>query len=202
MNQVSVFCCSHRPGGNTEAAARGVVGDLQQAGMECELLSLADYDVRPCEACNACLAHPRYECRLAGEDDAEFLFERFLTAPAVVLASPIYFYHLPSRLKTLIDRGQRFWAAHEKNDPAILGLPSRPAYVILAAARQRGAAIFDGALLTLKRFFFYFNIELAGAATLRGLDEPGDFAADAAAQDAVRNLSRKAVQDSGPGVRL
>lgn len=195
MNPVSVLCCSHRPGGNTEAAARMVVRELQQAGIPNELLSLTDYEVQHCEACNACLAHPRCECRLAAVDQAEMLFERFLTAPAVVLASPIYFYHLPSRFKTLIDRGQRFWAAHEKGDPAILGLPARPAYVILAAARTRGAAIFDGALLTLKRFLFYFNIQPAAVATLRGLDGPQDFETDAAAREEVRILAGKAVQD-------
>ncbi len=200
MKPVSVFACSHREGGNTAAAARLFARELaREAGLETEVLALNTFTVRHCQACNACLSHPRHACVLRELDHAEMLFERFLAAPAVVLASPIYFYHLPSMLKTLIDRGQRFWAAREKGDPAILQLPRRPAWAVLAAARPCGERLFDGALLTLKRFLFYFNIEMQEPLTLRGLDGPEEFEASRQAQDKVRDKARAAARRLGGG---
>lgn len=193
MNRAAVFACSHRAGGNTDAAARLVAEALaSKAGAVCETLAVRDYAVRHCQACNACLDTPGHACVLAGTDDAEQLFAPFLTAPAVVLASPIYFYHLPSMLKTLIDRGQRFWAARERGAEEIVNLPVRPAWVVLAAARPRGERLFEGALLTLKRFLFYFNIELQAPVVLRGLDGPSDLENDRVARDEVLALADRA----------
>jgi multimeric flavodoxin WrbA len=115
-----------------------------------------------------------------------------MRAPVVVFTSPIYFYGVPSRCKTWIDRSQRFWEARRKGDAWVMALRDRPAYACLVAGQPTGQKLFEGARLTLKYFLANFGMALAEPLGLRGLDDRGELLADAGAVERVVALGRAA----------
>jgi NAD(P)H-dependent FMN reductase len=183
---VVVLCCSPRAGGNSDLAGQAVARGVLAAGGESRTIFLREHCVLPCTGCGACAASPGHGCTLGETDDAETIFSAMAAASAVVVASPIYFYHVPAGLKALIDRGQRFHAAKQAAGTAraAAGEPAqaRPVAVhtLLVSGRKKGARLFDGALLSLKYFFEPMGLTLAEPTLLRGYDAPGDLAADAA----------------------
>ena len=196
MNETAIiFACSHRPGGNSDRAAALLAQGVEEAGGAARIVAVRDFEVTHCTACHACLAAPGHRCIFQDQDQAEELFELLREAPAVFFASPIYFYHLPSRLKAWIDRGQRFWAMRQDQDPAAPPAAHHPAprqaHVALFAGRPRGEKLFEGALVTLKFFLSNFGIGLADPLLFRGKDGPGDLAADAAAGEALVGMGRE-----------
>ena len=115
MDHAAIFACSHRRRWQfrprRRAAGRRVV---RQAGGRAEVLYVRNYKIMPCLACGYCDGPERTgqeRCVLGTTDQAWELFAHCLSARTILFASPIYFYHLPSRLKTWIDRGQQFWRA-------------------------------------------------------------------------------------------
>ncbi len=190
--EVLVFACSHRSGGNSDAAAEMVAAGVRQAGGAARVVVVRDYSVLACLACRSCAKDELSRCVLGAKDQAEELFALLLSAPSVVFVSPIYFYALPSLCKTWIDRSQRFWEARRKGEAWLLGLPERQGFACLVAGQPLGQRLFDGARLTLKYFLVNFGITLAEPVCLRGKDARGDFAADPEAAGQALALGREA----------
>jgi multimeric flavodoxin WrbA len=189
---VAIFACSHRAGGNSSAAAEFVARGVREAGGRARVIELREYNVLPCQSCRACTAAHDSACVLRGRDQAEGLFATLMTAPAVVFTSPIYFYGLPSMLKTWIDRSQRFWEARRKKERWIMALRERQAMACFVAGQQSGQKLFEGARLTLKYFLANFNLTLEEPVGLRGMEASGDLLADPAAVHAALSLGRAA----------
>lgn len=189
---VLIFQCSHRSGGNSDAAAEQVALGVREAGGTARVVAVRDYSVLACLACRACAKHKDSACVLRKKDQAEELFALLLAAPSVVFCSPIYFYALPSQCKTWIDRSQRFWEARRKGDAWLLAYPERQGFACLVGGQPTGQKLFEGARLTLKYFLVNFAITLAEPVGLRGKDERGDLAADPLALDRALALGREA----------
>lgn len=180
---------------------------------------LRGHAVEPCIACNACgrmagrlarrgtpltlasLAHgpedgagrfPPFGCPLTARDDSAALLHALATAPSLCLVAPVYFYHLPARLKALVDRTQSFWSLRLAELDVFAGQDARICHVILIGARPRGEQLFTGSLLTLKYALGGLNIRLAEPLLLHGLDEPGELAADQEMARRVRAYAEKA----------
>jgi multimeric flavodoxin WrbA len=189
---VAIIACSHRGGGNSDAAAELLACGVAEARASSRVLALRDYSVLPCLACRSCAADKLSRCVLAQRDQAEELFAVLMRAPVVVFASPIYFYGLPSLCKTWVDRSQRFWEARRKRDAWVLALKERSAYACLVAGQPTGKKLFDGARLSLKYFLVNFGLGLDEPLGLRGLDARGDLAGCAEASRQVLELGREA----------
>ncbi|MBU1610327.1 MAG: NAD(P)H-dependent oxidoreductase, partial [Proteobacteria bacterium] len=155
-----LFQCSHRTQGNSNAAVATFLSGIRAEGGEGFVYNLKKQDFKFCRACSMCEKDSKSRCALAGKDYLPDVFADMMQAPFLFFAAPIYFYHLPSRLKTMIDRSQVIYARKMKGDPEIVNLPRRPAYVSLFAGRTEGDKLFDGALLTLKYFLESFNFEI------------------------------------------
>ena len=178
MNTWLVLAASPRPHGNSEHAAGLVAACLRGAGLSAEILLLRDHVLAPCTACGLCACLPG-ECSLdpdrSGQPDAAAaILARLRAAAGLVVAAPVYFYGLPAQFKALVDRSQRYWAAHEdRTDLDRLLHPAqslRPAYAVLPAGRTRGERLFDGSLLTLRPFLHLLGFSLRDHLPLRGLD--------------------------------
>uniref|UniRef100_I2Q672 NADPH-dependent FMN reductase n=1 Tax=Desulfovibrio sp. U5L TaxID=596152 RepID=I2Q672_9BACT len=193
-----VFLCGPRSGGNSDAAGLAFARGLARAGGEAEIVRLRDHTVAPCRGCGTC-ARKGHRCPLARPGDAaEALFEKLRAAPVAAFAAPIYFYHVPALFKALIDRAQRHYEARlaaEAAAPTAAAPPARAAHVLLVAGRPRGERLFEGTLLTLKYFLWPFHLRPAEPCLLRGLDAPGDLAADAGAMARVEAYG----EDAGRG---
>lgn len=177
MDEVLVLSCSPRRGGNADFAAELV---LEAFGGRGRIMRPADAYVRPCISCGRCEAVPG-ACALAG-DGADEVFGAMFSVPVTVFVSPVYFYHLPSQAKALVDRMQRWWAVPDAERPG----RGRMLAPLLFGARRKGARLFEGSLLTLKYAAEAAGMALGPASLTCGLDGPSDLRCDSAAQDSLR----------------
>ncbi|WP_022660262.1 flavodoxin family protein [Paucidesulfovibrio longus] len=192
MSNPLLFQCSHRAQGNSNNAVNLFLEGVREAGGDAESIYIRKMDFKPCRACRICEKDQASPCALQGKDYALDLFETMLAAPFVFFAAPIYFYHLPSRLKTLIDRSQWVYARKMKNDPEVAGRPKRPAYLALFAGRTEGEKLFEGSRLTMKYFLDSFNLELQPPLEFRGFDKIADMERHPEAAEQIRSLGRDA----------
>jgi multimeric flavodoxin WrbA len=95
---------SPRKEGNTFLLLKKALEPLASAGWETELVQLADYRLEGCTGCMGCFATGDGRCVGRPDDDFAALFERILSADALVLGSPCYFASITAELKALIDR--------------------------------------------------------------------------------------------------
>jgi len=201
MTKAVVYACSHRKGGNTDLAADLLRRGVESGGGECEVIAIRAHTILHCLACGYCEKEAGKEgverCILGRKDDAWKLFAPLFTARTVFFAAPIYFYHLPSMLKTWIDRSQQFWFAKNSGEPWVADLPRRTAHAVMVAGRPTGDKLFEGAAITLKYFLHNFNCTLADPLVLRGIDERLDLSERSEDSDRIVALGRTAWESSG-----
>jgi multimeric flavodoxin WrbA len=98
--KIVAFIGSPRKGGNSELLANELLKAAEQEGAKTEVIRLAEYNLRPCDACMAC--RKTKKCRI--EDDGEKLFNKIRDADGVVLATPVYFGSCSPQMKIFVDR--------------------------------------------------------------------------------------------------
>ena len=79
------ICCSPRKG-NTEWLMRKLVEQAEKRGVEAELITLKDRNIKACDGCLAC--EKTNACHI--KDDMQGIYNKMLSADAVVLGSPDY----------------------------------------------------------------------------------------------------------------
>lgn len=189
---IQAISCSPRANGNSDHAARYFVQGVEQAGGRAEMIPLRRYSVAHCTSCHHCERDPDGACVLEATDQSGQLFHHLLTAPALFFSVPVYFYHVPSLFKALIDRSQSYYVRHHNGDTRMCTLPHRTAYLCMMAGRPVGEQLFAGSLLTIKYFLHSFNITLAPPLLLRGVDGPNDLAANDAHRRQLVELGTRA----------
>ena len=159
---------SPRKGGNTDFLLNEFLRGVGERGGEAEKLFIGELDIEPCREL--------LECETTGEcpipDDMPAICGKLLGADKIVIASPIFFYGLPARLKALIDRGQVLWARRRLLNNQPQELPKEAFALLLGATK--GEKLFDGALLTLKYFFQSINAQIVGKLLFREIEKKGD----------------------------
>lgn len=195
-----IYAGSHRKGGNSDHAAELLAQGVTNAGGKADIFHIRDYQIEHCLACGFCDKHIEIQgmkrCVFGTKDQAWDLFEPMLTAPVVFFASPIYFYHLPSRLKTWIDRGQQFWTAQRTGEPWIADLPKRTAHAVLVAGQPTGGKLFEGSRLSLKYFAQNFNMDLPVPLSFHGIDQSGDLEKQARFEAEIISLGERGWRES------
>ncbi len=91
---------SARKIGNSEILAKEMLASLPE-GVEKKFVRLADFNIEPCRACYACLPVGK---KCVVQDDFETLLQEVRAADAIILASPVYFLGMHTKLKLLCDR--------------------------------------------------------------------------------------------------
>ena len=98
--KVIAFIGSPRKGGNSELLTGELLKAAQQGGATTEVVRIAEYDLKPCDACMTC--RKTKKCKI--EDDGEKLFNKIKEADGVVLATPVYFGSCAPQMKIFVDR--------------------------------------------------------------------------------------------------
>ena len=105
MKNILIISASGRKGGNSDLLCDQFAKGAREAGHTVEKIRLAEKKIGYCTGC--------YACRKLGKciqnDDANDLVEKMLSADAIVLATPVYFYSMNAQLKALIDRTVSRW---------------------------------------------------------------------------------------------
>lgn len=87
----------------TELVLQKFLEGAQRAGAETETLYLRQYKINHCLGCRDCWLKTPGRC-VQKDDMSEVLFERYLKADLVVLASPIYHATMNARMKLFVER--------------------------------------------------------------------------------------------------
>src|SRR5665811_1263441 len=94
---------SARKGGNTAILLRYVLKELEQKGIETELIELGGAKIHGCLACRKCSARKDRRCSQTG-DMGNVYIEKMAAADGILLGSPTYVADISPEIKALIDR--------------------------------------------------------------------------------------------------
>jgi len=180
---------SPRRGGNTDILLDEVLAAAAASGAEITKHVIGALNVRPC--------YELYHCAVDGtctiQDDMLGLYEELAAADCVVLASPIFFYGLPSQTKALVDRCQALWVRRhvlKSWQPDV----ARRRGALVAVGATRGPRLFDGVSLTAKYFFDAIGVTYAEELFVRGVDAKGQVRETLQYLDDARSLGTRLVQ--------
>ena len=161
MSRIIVLTGSVRKGGNTEMLARAFADGAGQRH-DVELISVADYQIHPCLGCNSCYSAEGHRC--IQRDDMDAVYDKFMKADTVVIASPVYFYGISAQLKALVDRLH----TPMRNEFRI----KRLGLILVGAATLPD--LFDPILLQYRMILRFFHLEDIGTVLVSGAKEKGD----------------------------
>lgn len=161
MSRIVVLVGSVRKDGNTETLAKAFA-DGASRHHDVELISVADYHVRPCLGCNRCYASEGHRC--VQQDDMTAVYNKLMGADTVVIASPVYFYGISAQLKALIDRLH----TPMRNEFRI----KRLGLILVGAATLPD--LFDPILLQYRMILRFFKLEDIGTVLVSGAKDKGD----------------------------
>ena len=91
---------SPRIGGNTEILTRIALEEVQNEGIETELISLAEKKIKPCDGCRIC--RDTGKCHI--KDDFKSIYTKMVEADGIILATPVYFGAATPQIVSLISR--------------------------------------------------------------------------------------------------
>ncbi|NQT48699.1 MAG: flavodoxin family protein [Chloroflexi bacterium] len=150
--KVVAFNGSPRKDGNTAILIRHVFIELEQEGIETELVQLAGKPLRGCLACYKCWVNADQQCVQKGDELNEYV-QKMVRADGIILGSPVYVSSVPAEMKALIDRAGMVCKGSG-------GLLRRKVGAAVIAARRGGQlTAFD----TINHFFFMNEVIVPGS---------------------------------------
>ena len=150
--KVIAFNGSARKDGNTAILANYVLGELQNEGIETELVQLSGKKIHGCIACRKCFENKDQRCAVKN-DILNDCIEKMLDAQGIILASPTYFADLTTELKALIDRAGYVAIAND-------GMFKRKVGAAVVVARRGGTIhTFD----SINHFFLISQMIIPGS---------------------------------------
>jgi multimeric flavodoxin WrbA len=91
---------SPRSGGNTEFMVKTTLDKIKEEGIETELITLHDKEIKYCVGCDSC--KKTNECVIT--DDMQELTRKVKDADGIIMGSPVYFGDMTGLAKSFIDR--------------------------------------------------------------------------------------------------
>jgi putative NADPH-quinone reductase len=142
---------SPRKKGNSETLAEAFLQEAERLGAEVERFHLNQMTYRGCIAC--------YSCKKKGEqcalnDDLSPVLDAVYKAETVLLATPVYFFDMPSQLKAFVDRWYSFFKPHFHETNDISRLPSGKNAVFVVTQKAPDSIFVD----FVQRYDFMFKI--------------------------------------------
>jgi multimeric flavodoxin WrbA len=101
MTKILAFNGSPRPSGNTTHLLNAFISGAKENGVAPELFHSHKLDLKECTGCLRCNVLKR--CSISGDSWGE-LSAKIIESDVLVFGSPIYFHHVPSSMKKLLDR--------------------------------------------------------------------------------------------------
>jgi multimeric flavodoxin WrbA len=91
---------SPRSNGNSEILLNEALQSFIEKGWETTILKMSALSVHPCTACNSCLTAGK--CVV--NDDMEKFYAAFAKCQAIIIASPVYYRNITSKLAAVFER--------------------------------------------------------------------------------------------------
>ncbi len=155
-NNVILITSSPRKKSNSKTAGKFLAGNLFS---KYEYVDINKYDIKSCSGCDKC----KNSLICVKKDDAEKIIKKIENSEFVIVASPVYFTGVPSKLKCFIDRNQVQWYKNknrkEKNKKGI----------IILTADLKDKKNFLAAESEIKSFFAVNKIKCISSVKLSGV---------------------------------
>ena len=175
------FNGSARKDGNTAILINYVFGELENAGIQTEMVQLSGKDIHGCRACFKCFNNKDGHCAV-DNDYLNECIDRMTQADGIILGSPTYFTDVSAEMKALIDRAGL--VAKTNGD-----MFKRKVGAAVVVARRAGSVhVFD----SINHFFLISQMIVPGSNYWNmglGLDK-GDVEKDTEAIDTMKTLGR------------
>ena len=88
--------------GNTHAALSLIGEELQQQGIEFEILHIGAKSIRGCLACGSCAKNLNEQCVI--NDEVNAALQKLKTADGILLGAPVHYAGIPGTMKSFLDR--------------------------------------------------------------------------------------------------
>ena len=92
---------SPRKGANTHTLVQAVLDGAAQAGATTRLVNLRELTMNGCIGCEGC---KKQLGRCVQKDDLTPLLQEMTAYDAIVMGTPVYWFHVTAQFKTLVDR--------------------------------------------------------------------------------------------------
>ncbi len=107
------FNGSPRKNANTQTLIEAVLEAASRKGAETRLINLNELNIKGCQGCDAC---KKKIGACVQKDDLSPLLQEMKEAQAIILGTPVYWYHVSGQFKSFVDRLYCFYG--EDVDPA------------------------------------------------------------------------------------
>jgi len=142
---------SPRRRGNSEILLDQFLSAAEEAGAQADKVWVPGLEVAGCVSCGGCSG----DGVCVVEDDFQEINQRLIESDVIAVASPLFFWNVPAKLKALIDRGQSQWSRKfllkEPLPPTPAGHSKRRGIFFCVGADPR--LYFEGAKWTVRSFF-------------------------------------------------
>jgi multimeric flavodoxin WrbA len=101
--KVTAFNGSGRKDGNTAILINYALRELENEGIETELVQLAGKKIIGCIACYKCMELKNLRCAIETDPVNEYI-RKMIDSQGIILGSPVYFADLTAGLKAFIER--------------------------------------------------------------------------------------------------
>jgi len=192
MNILGIFG-SPRKGGNTDILLQEALESAAGEGATVSTLRCCDLQIEGCVECGGC--DETGECVI--DDEMTLVYPKLLESDAIILASPIFFYSMPSQAKALIDRCQAMYCKRriEKElGVASAGDHKGDGYLICVGA-TKGKNLFDGVQLVARYFYDALGKGYKGGIQFRSVEGKGDIARYPEYLQQARELGKRIVSE-------
>lgn len=180
---------SPRKKGNTHELLEAAAKELRAHGIEVELISLAEREVRPCTGCERCYKRA-WDCPI--DDDAVDVLKRVASAEGLLVASPVYFGGVTAQLKALIDRSVMAYTNTEFKDKFAGGLS-------VGGGKHGGQelAVWQIATFCVTHDMIYLNPEGAVGGAMATANDRGEIRSDSDGLESARRLGKRMAEALG-----
>ncbi len=171
MSDILVLTGSPRKNGNTRMLADAFVQGAREAGLDVQVIHVAEWNIAPCKGCGYCLEH---EGVCIQQDDMKQIMPHLYSARTIVFATPVYYFAMSAQLKTALDRMY-----------ATLGKPPAiDSCALLAVYGDTDTTVPEALIHNYKVFTGYCGWKDLGIVTAEGVNDPGDIAGHRALAEA------------------
>lgn len=180
MNVVA-FNGSPKEHGNTAAALQLVAAELEQAGINVQIVHVGNQLVRGCIACNACVKQQNERCAIEGDPVNDWI-QLMKGADGILIGSPVHFASIGGTMKSFLDRAFFVTAVNGSL------LRHKVGAAVVAVRRSGGVTTFDH----LNHYINYAEM-LQPAANYWNVihgTRPGDTTGDGEGEQIMRTLGR------------
>lgn len=101
--KVLAFNGSPNKEGNTWHAIKMVTTELENEGIETEIIHVGNKVIRGCTACGQCMKNKNEQCVLPGDEVNDWI-QNMKSADGIILGSPVHYAAMGGTMKSFLDR--------------------------------------------------------------------------------------------------